>query len=99
MSTFRCAACGEALEFEEIKELDLIEVKPCEVCLNVAEEESHERGNEDGYEEGWQAGYDSAIEDPEYKNNLERKKAEGFKEGFDSGLLAEKQEDTKDSRY
>ena len=51
MTTYRCMACGTGVEVEVIKELNLIEVKPCEVCLNVAEEESHEKGLEEGRQE------------------------------------------------
>lgn len=47
MTTFRCFACGEKVEVEKIKELDLVEVKPCEICLRVAEEDAYERGREE----------------------------------------------------
>ena len=34
MTTYRCLACGMGIEVEVIKELDVVEEKPCEVCLN-----------------------------------------------------------------
>ena len=67
MTTYRCMACGMGVEVETIKELDVVEVKPCEACLNVAEEEGHERGLEEGrekssqkYGEGFEAGLKAA---------------------------------------
>ena len=50
MTTYRCMACGMGLEVEVTKEFDIVEVKPCEACLSVAEEESHDKGYEEGYE-------------------------------------------------
>jgi len=49
MTTYRCAACGSDLETEKVRELNIIEVKPCEACVDAAEE----------------AGYDKAMREVE----------------------------------
>jgi len=59
MTTYRCFACGTGVEVEVTKELDLVEIKPCEVCLHAVEEESYE----EGLVEGRQQGYDEAIQE------------------------------------
>uniref|UniRef100_A0A6H1ZCY9 Uncharacterized protein n=1 Tax=viral metagenome TaxID=1070528 RepID=A0A6H1ZCY9_9ZZZZ len=76
MRTYRCTACGTSVEVEVIKELNIVEVKPCEACLEVAEEAVKEESRDQGYQEGWQAGYDTATEEWEEKEEEEEKYGE-----------------------
>ena len=38
MTTYRCAACSTILEVEKLPIGNIVEVKPCEACLEAAEE-------------------------------------------------------------
>ena len=38
MTTYRCAACSTTLEVEKLPIGNIVEVKPCEACLEAAEE-------------------------------------------------------------
>lgn len=52
MTTYRCAACSTILEVEKLPIGNIVEVKPCEACLEAAEE----------------AGYDKAMREVEEDN-------------------------------
>lgn len=66
---YRCAACKKGVEVEvdyveDREEGTLItDIKPCEVCIRVAEEGVREESYDKGYQEGWQAGYDTVLEE------------------------------------
>jgi len=54
MTTYRCAACSTILEVEKLPLGNIVEVKPCEACLEAAEEAALDQadidwkpGNED----------------------------------------------------
>lgn len=77
MTTHRCMACGTGVEVNVIKELGVVEVKPCEVCLSVAEEESYEQGLETGREEGSQKygeGFEAGLRTANTKEEREEEK-------------------------
>ena len=38
MTTYRCAACSTILEVEKLPIGNIVEVKPCEPCMEAAEE-------------------------------------------------------------
>lgn len=38
MTTYRCAACSTTLEVEKLPIGNIVEVKPCEPCMEAAEE-------------------------------------------------------------
>ena len=69
MITYRCAVCEKDVEVEVIdiptavNVIQVIEVKPCEVCVGVAEEAVREESHDKGYQEGWQAGYDTKSDE------------------------------------
>ncbi len=71
MTTYRCVACGQDMEvklvevFNAVNVVKVVEVKPCEICIGVAEEEVKEDAYDKGYQEGWQAGYETAGDEEE----------------------------------
>ena len=91
MTIYRCMACGTEVEVEKIKELGIAEVKPCEACLNAAEEESHEKGLEKGNEKS------EKRENQCYRDGYAKGKQEGetkgYGKGFDYGVRARKEEE------
>jgi len=90
MITYRCAGCGKDVEAEEISvpgDTNIVEISPCEVCVDVAEEAVKEESYDTGYQEGWQAGYDTAVEEEEEEEEEKKEKQE--KEVFERGISIE----------
>lgn len=51
MTTYRCAACSTILEVEKLPTGNIVEVKPCEACLEAAEEAASSAADERDFEE------------------------------------------------
>ena len=87
-TSYRCAACGVAVEVEVAEELDRVEVTPCEVCVGVAEEAVREVSYDKGYQEGWQAGYDTMTEEEEDTASgdaIEKEVNQSYRDGYEAG--------------
>jgi DNA-directed RNA polymerase subunit RPC12/RpoP len=65
MTIYRCTACGKDVEVEVTEVPGISEIKPCEVCLGIAEEAVKEESYDKGYQKGWQAAYDTMSEEEE----------------------------------
>ena len=51
MTTYRCAACSTILEAEKLPLGNIVEVKPCEACLEAAEEAVLDAADMEDFEE------------------------------------------------
>lgn len=72
--TIECYECGDPLDGEFRN--GVLEVEPCEICLDKKFDEGKEEGREQGLEEGKQEGYDSGREDG---------REDGWREGYEEG--------------
>lgn len=64
MTTYRCAACSTILEAEKLPLGNIVEVKPCEACLEAAEEAALDAADVEDFEvEGVEDGSKMLFKD------------------------------------
>ena len=56
MTTYRCAACSTTLEIEKLLVGNIVEVKPCEACIEAAEEAALDAADVEDFEEEVRVG-------------------------------------------
>ena len=73
MTTYRCAACSTVLEAEKLPLGNIVEVKPCEACLEAAEEAALDAADMEDFEQEMKRELQDQIVEKPLKVKLFRK--------------------------